>query len=115
MKRAIKRGDVYWVNLDPPFGKRPAVIIQNDIGNKFAPSIIVAAITSTLVARSYPTDVLLPDGLLPKKSSRVLAANIYTVDKQQVEDYISTLPEDIMGQVDLALMASLDLEKYTRP
>jgi len=115
LKRAIKRGDVYWVNLDRPFGKRPAVIIQNDIGNKVAPSVIVVAITSVVIARSYPTDVLLPDGLLPKKNSRVLAANIYTIDKQQVEDYITTLSQDVMGQVDSALMASLDLEKYTRP
>ena len=115
MKRPIKRGDVYWVDFDPPWGKRPALIIQNDMGNAFADTVIVASITSAFVGKSYPVDVLLPDGLLPEKNSRVLAATITTIDKEDLGDYLATLPDDIMKEVDSALMVSFDLEKYTRP
>jgi len=105
---------VYWINFDPPIGKRPALIIQNNIGNRFAPTVIVATITSTPTDKSYPTDVLLPDGILPKKNSRVLTSTILTIAKENLEDYITTLPQEIMKKVDLALMVSLDLEKYIR-
>jgi mRNA interferase MazF len=112
LKRSIKRGDVYWINFDPPWGRRPAVIIQNNIGNKHADTVIVASITSVFPGKIYPVDVFIPNGLLPKKNSRVLAATITTVDKEDLGDYLATLPENVMEEVDSALMASLDLEKY---
>lgn len=112
MERTIKRGEVYWIDFDPPYGTRPALVIQNNIGNKFAPSVIVVAITAAVVAKSYPTDVLLPDGLLPKENSRVLAGDVLTVKKARVGDYITALPDDVMEEVNLALITSLDLEKY---
>jgi len=112
LERPIRRGDVYWIDFDLPIGKRPAVIVQNDIGNRFSATVIVAVITSALPGKSYPTDVLLPNGTLPKKNSRVLAGTIITIEKEDLKDYQVTLPEDIMARVDSALMASLDLEKY---
>ena len=115
MKTTIKRGDVYWVNFDPLWGTRPGLVIQNDLGNKYAPTVILACITSTVSGKGYPVDVLLPDGLLPKKNSRVLAGNILTVYKHRMKDYIATLPENVMEEVDLALMVSFDLEKHRRP
>lgn len=115
MKRPIKRGDVYWVNFDPPWGRRPAVIIQNDIGNKHADTVIVASITSAFVGKKYPVDVFIPNGLLPEKNSRVLAATITTVDKEDLEDYLITLSDNIMEEVDSALISSFGLEKYRRP
>lgn len=86
MERHIKRGDVYWIDLDPPIGKMPAVIVQNDIGNRFSGTVIVAVITSALHDKSYPTDVLLPNGTLPKKNSRVLAGTIITIEKGDLGD-----------------------------
>jgi len=114
LKKAIKRGEVYWINFGSPIGDRPALIVQNDIGNKFAPTVIIAPITSTPSDKSYPTDVLLPDGILPKKNSRVLTSTILTIVKEDIGDYLTTLPEEIMEKVDLALMVSLDLEKYIK-
>jgi len=102
------------VNFGPPIGSRPALIIQNDIGNKFAPTVIIATITSIPSLKTYPTDVLLADGILPKKNSRVLTSTILTILKENLEDYLTVLPKEIMEKVDLALMASLDLEKYIR-
>lgn len=114
MDRAIKRGDVYWVDFEHPVGKRPTVIVQNDIGNKYAPTVIVATITSVPSTEKYPTDVLIPDGVLPKENSRVLTATILTIPKENLGDYLTTLSEEIMEKVDFALMISLDLEKYQR-
>ncbi|MEA1964215.1 MAG: type II toxin-antitoxin system PemK/MazF family toxin [Candidatus Aerophobetes bacterium] len=112
MKKTIRRGDVYWVNLDPPIGRHPVLIIQNDIGNMYAPTVIVVTITSIPTDKKYPTDVLLPEGILPKKNSRVLTATILTIPKDVLGEYLTTVPEEIMRKVDFALMTSFDLEKY---
>jgi len=112
LNRIIKRGDVYWIDLDPPVGRHPVLIIQNDIGNRYAPTAIVVTITSIPNDKKYPTDVLLPDGILPKKNSRVLTATILTIPKDILGEHLTTLPEQIMERVDFALMTSLDLEKY---
>ena len=102
------------MNFGLPLGRRPALIIQNDIGNKFAPTVIIATITSIPSLKTYPTDVLLADGIPLKKNSRVLTSTILTILKENLEDYLTVLPKEIMEKVDLALMVSLDLEKYTR-
>jgi len=106
----IKRGQVYWVNFGPPTGERPALIIQNNTGNKYAPTVIVATITSATARKQYPTDVLIPDGTLPKKNSRVITATILTILKDALGDCIVELPDLLMEKVDMALRVSLDLE-----
>ena len=102
------------MNFGPPLGRRPALIIQNDIGNKFAPTVIVATIPFIPSLKTYPTDVLLANGILLKKNSRVLTSTILTILKENLEDYLTVLPKEIMEKVDLALLVSLDLEKYIR-
>lgn len=108
----VKRGEVYWVEFGPPVGKRPAVIVQNDIGNRYAPTVIVATITSIPSPKKYPTDVLLPDGILPKKNSRIMTSTILTIPKDTLQQSIAMLSESVMEEVDCALMVSLNLEKY---
>lgn len=108
----IKRGQVYWVDFDPPVGKHPALIVQNDAGNKYAPTVIVTTITSVPSKKQYPTDVLIPDGALPKNNSRVLTATIITIPKDALGECITKLSDSVMEAVDRALMVSLDLEKY---
>ena len=110
MDKSIKRGDVYWIDFDPPRGRRPTVVIQNDIGNEDSGTIIVATITTALRGKSYPTDVVLPDGILPQKNSRVLAGTIITIKKEDLGDYETSLPPDIMEQIDSALRVSLALD-----
>lgn len=97
------------MDFGPPTNKRPVVIVQNDIGNKYAPTVIVATITSVHALEEYPTDVLIPGGVLPKKNSRVLGATILTIDKDALGDFVTRLPDEIMEKVDSALMISLDL------
>lgn len=112
--REIKRSEIYWVNFSPvkgseQRGRKPALVVQNDIGNKYASTTIVAAITSQVSKRKYPMNVILPEGILPKKSE-VLCSQLRTIDKRRLEKYICTLDEAIMKEVDEALHIALELD-----
>lgn len=109
-----KRGDIYYVNFDPTIGveikkTRPALIIQNDIGNTHSPATIVAAITST--ARDiYPHEVLLKagEGGLPKDSI-VLLNQVRTIDKKRLGKKLGMISSDALRKVDRAIAISLGL------
>lgn len=112
----IKRGDVYYAGLDPVTGHetgktRPVLIIQNDIGNQFSPTTIVAVITEyTLKKASYPicVPVKKQEGL--SKDSIVNLSQIRTIDKKRLAaPKLTTLTESIMKKVDAAIMNSLGL------
>ncbi len=112
----IKRGDVYYAGLDPVTGHetgktRPVLIIQNDIGNQFSPTTIVAVITEyTLKKASYPicVPVKKQDGL--SKESIVNLSQIRTIDKKRLTaPKLATLSESIMKKVDAAIINSLGL------
>jgi len=109
-----KRGEVYWTEFDPVVGfemgkTRPAVIVQNDDGNRNSPTTIVVTVTSRLVGLDYPFFVVVPEGVLPK-ASVVNCAHIRTVDKSRVKPgRIARLDEATMARVDAALHASLGL------
>ncbi len=109
-----RRGEIYWVRLDPVVGSeqggtRPALVVQNDVGNERAPTTIVAPITSRLPAREYPFQARLPEHLLGKPSV-VSCAQIRTVAKARLSpEPIAALPPSLMRQVDRALMVALGL------
>jgi mRNA interferase MazF len=111
---APARGDVYWTDLDPVTGSeigktRPAVIIQNDEGNRASGTTIVAAISSRYPDRPYPFVVNLPAGVLPRPSA-VNCAQLRTVDKTRLHaGRIAKLDPTTMTRVDAALRASLGL------
>ena len=114
MPKDIKRGDIYWVDWNPARGNeqrglRPALVIQNDIGNKFSPTTIVAALT-TAIEKPYPflVKVTAKESGLPKDSTINLAV-ILTVDKTRLTRKCGTLSDDKMSQVNEAIRASLDL------
>ncbi len=114
MPKEIKRGEIYWVDWNPGRGSeqsglRPALVIQNDIGNKYSPTTIVAALTSA-VERSYPflVKVTTKESGLPKDSTVNLAA-IMTVDKTRLTDRCGELSEAKMAEVNEAIKASLGL------
>ena len=109
----IQRGDIYYADLRPVVGSeqggvRPVLIIQNDIGNKYSPTIIAAAITSQLNKAKLPTHINLPaeEYGLPKNSV-VLLEQIRTLDKRRLKDKIGELPVGVMDRVNEALMISL--------
>ena len=110
-----RRGELYYVDLDPTIGSeqgghRPALIIQNDVGNQYSPVLIVAALTSRPAARVRPTDVLIAPGDSGlQTSSRVLLNQIRTIDKRRVGRYIGRISPDEMGGIDEAIRISLGL------
>ena len=110
-----KRGEVWIINFDPTVGSeirktRPAVVLQNNIGNYFSAVTIVAAITSRSDDSLYPVEVSIdpPEGGLDKRSV-VLLNQIRTVDKRRMVKKIGMLTEDTMNAVDRALLISLGL------
>lgn len=118
-EKRIRRGDIYHADLNPVFGSeqggyRPVLIIQNNIGNQYSPTVIVAAITSRRKHR-MPTHVTLNgiDGL--EKDSVALLEQIRTLDKKRLDDYIGTLDWQQMKKVDKALQASTGIRKWDKP
>ncbi len=111
----LKRGEIVFVNLDSVKGseqgkKRPALIIQNNIGNKYSPVTIIAPITSKKFTREFPTNVEISSndsGL--EKDSTILLNQIRTIDKSRIIKKIRLIDENIMNEVNLAIKVSLDL------
>jgi len=109
----IKRGDVYWINLDPTNGSeikktRPCVVVSNDIGNRFSPLITVVPITTQRLGKTYPHEVQL-DTFGKLKTSKIKANQIRTVDRKPIGRKILALPRPLMEMVDFALATHLDL------
>lgn len=111
----IKRGDIYYADLSPVVGSeqggvRPVLIIQNDVGNKYSPTVIAAAITSKINKAKMPTHIELAAkayGL--SKDSVVLLEQIRTIDKRRLREKIGHLDEDKMTNVNDALYVSFGL------
>jgi mRNA interferase MazF len=115
MPHQYRRGQIYYARLDPVVGheqggRRPVLIIQNDTGNRFAPTVIVAALTTSLPDKPYPTEVRVPAGAggLPRPSA-IRLDQIRTLDKRRLEKHVGQLDEEIMRQVDQAITISLGL------
>ena len=114
MAEGVKRGEIFWVNWNPDRGSeqsglRPALIIQNDIGNKFSPTTIVAALT-TAVDKPYPFLVRINAGEsgLPR-DSMVNLSTILTIDKNRLVNKCGELSKIKLSEVDEAIKASLGL------
>lgn len=117
MAQAPKRGEMYWADLDPVIGseqgfRRPVLIIQNDIGNTYSPTTIVASITASLSSKVYPTEVRVPAGTGGlRKASSVLLDQLKTIDKRRLEGFIGRLGPEVMDKVDRGLKLSLALKE----
>ncbi|HEY4553573.1 MAG TPA: type II toxin-antitoxin system endoribonuclease NdoA [Bacillaceae bacterium] len=111
----VKRGDVYFADLSPVVGSeqggvRPVLVIQNDIGNRFSPTVIVAAITAQIQKAKLPTHVEIDSKRYGfERDSVILLEQIRTIDKQRLTDKITHLDEEMMEKVDEALQISLGL------
>ena|SRR3989338_5617317 len=114
-KQEVKRGEVYLVSFDPTVGSeikktRPAVVIQNDIANRYSPVTIVAAITSGTERRPHPTDVLIQKneaGLA--LDSLVLLNQIRTIDRQRLIKRLGAVSSATAKAIDTALKISVEL------
>lgn len=111
----VKRGDIYYADLSPVVGSeqggiRPVLIIQNDVGNKYSPTVIAAAITSQINKAKMPTHIELSAkeyGL--NKDSVILLEQIRTIDKKRLREKIGRLDERLMASVNGALSISFGL------
>lgn len=114
-ERKVHRGDIYYAKLGKTKGSvqgksRPVVVLQNNIGNKHSPTLIVATITSkTRKKRNLPTHVLIQAEKLPMRSV-VQLEQIATIDKKQLIRFICVMPKDAMRQIDSAIHTSLALQ-----
>ncbi len=113
----IKRGELYYADLSPVVGSeqggiRPVLVVQNDIGNKYSPTVIAAAVTSKINKAKLPTHIELPSnefGLA--KDSVILLEQIRTLDKRRLKERIGALPVSTMSKVDKAILISLGFIK----
>jgi mRNA interferase MazF len=115
MATVVKRGDIFYADLSPVIGSeqggiRPVVIIQNDLGNRYSPTVIVAAITSQINKAKLPTHVEISSEIYGlNKDSVVLLEQIRTVDKKRLREKIGHMTDEDMNKVHEALIISMGL------
>ena len=111
----IRKGDIYFADLSPVVGSeqggvRPVLVVQNDVGNRFSPTIIVAAVTSQLKKAKLPTHVPIhADGSGLDRDSVVLLEQLRTIDKKRLREHIGTVNHEVICTVDDALSVSLGI------
>ncbi len=111
----IKRGDIYYADLSPVVGSeqggiRPVLIVQNDVGNKYSPTVIAAAITSQRDKTKLPTHIQVnADNSGLAKDSIVLLEQIRTIDKQRLKEKMGSLDDQSMNMINQALSVSFGL------
>ena len=111
----IRRGDIYYADLSPVVGSeqgglRPVLIVQNDVGNKYSPTVIAAAITSKMGKTKLPTHIDIPGveaGLA--RDSVVLLEQVRTIDKKRLKEKMGHLDDGTMSNVNSAIQVSLGL------
>ncbi len=117
MTNSVRRGDIFYADLSPVVGSeqgglRPVLIVQNDVGNRYSPTVIAAAITSQINKARLPTHIELGAqsyGL--SKDSVILLEQIRTIDKQRLKERMGTLDEKLMNKVDNAIAVSFGLNQ----
>ncbi len=115
----IKKGEIYYADLTPVVGSeqggiRPVLIIQNDVGNRYSPTVIVAAITSRDSKHFLPTHVQLTGGRKLRRDSIVLLEQVRTIDRSRLREYIGRLEPSELQAVDQALTVSFGLDEFLK-
>lgn len=111
----VERGDIYYADLSPAVGSeqsglRPVLIIQNDVGNKYSPTVIIAAITSQIQKAKLPTHIELSHSRYHlAKDSVVLLEQIRTLDKLRLRERVGSLDDIAMQKVNVGLLISLGI------
>lgn len=111
----VKRGDIFYADLSPVVGSeqggvRPVLVVQNDVGNKFSPTVIIAAITSQINKSKLPTHIEIgADDYGLAKDSVILTEQIRTIDKRRLRERIGRLDDELMEKVNNAMSVSFGL------
>ena len=112
---SVKRGDIFYADLSPVVGSeqgglRPVLIVQNDVGNKYSPTVIAAAITSQVSKTKLPTHIdVFADNFGLAKDSVILLEQIRTLDKRRLKEKMGHLDDGLMSRVDDAISVSFGL------
>ena len=111
----VLRGQMYYANLDPVIGSeqggnRPVLVIQNNVGNRHSPTIIIAPITTRVKKLRQPTHIGIPPFFGLPQSSMAMLEQIRTIDKSRLGDYVGCLDDDVMDYIDEALGISVGLQ-----
>ncbi len=113
----VKRGDIFYADLSPVIGSeqggtRPVLVVQNDIGNKFSPTVIIAAITSQINKAKMPTHIeISANDFGLAKDSVILLEQIRTIDKRRLKEKIGRLNDELLTKVDEALGISFGISE----
>lgn len=116
---SVKRGDIYYADLSPVVGSeqgglRPVLIIQNDVGNRYSPTVIAAAITSKMSKTHLPTHIdIYAEKVGLAKDSVILLEQVRTIDKRRLKEKMGHLDDNIMNEVNSAIAVSFGLENPT--
>ncbi len=115
----VKRGELYYADLSPVVGSeqggvRPVLVVQNDTGNKYSPTVIAAAVTSRINKAKLPTHIELPQAYGLQKDSVILLEQIRTIDKKRLMSRIGQLPPATMSRVNKAILISLGFDESNR-
>lgn len=116
----IRRGDIYYADLSPVVGSeqgglRPVLIVQNDVGNRYSPTVIAAAITSRTSKSKLPTHIdVFADNFGLAKDSVILLEQIRTIDKTRLKEKMGHLDENVMDRVNNAISVSFGLGDVRR-
>ena len=111
----IRRGDIYYADLRPVVGSeqggiRPVLVVQNDVGNRHSPTVIVAAITSKMHKAKLPTHIELPKEYGMEKDSVILLEQVRTIDKSRLREKVCHLDQEMLSSVNRALLVSFALD-----
>lgn len=114
--RLIKRGDIFYANLNPAIGSeqadiRPILVVQNEMGNKYSPTIVIVPISCNLKKRSLPTHVTIPHLSGLKSKSIALVEQIRTIDRSRFREYIGRIDSRVQSRVDTALAVCVGISK----
>ena len=116
----IKRGDIYYADLSPVVGSeqgglRPVLVVQNDVGNKYSPTVIVSAITSKMSKAKLPTHIdVVANQVGLNKDSVILLEQIRTIDKARLKEKMGHLDDKVMSEVNDAITVSFGLSTYEK-
>ena len=114
-KMTIRRGDIFYADLSPVIGSeqgglRPVLIVQNDVGNRYSPTVIAAAITSRMGKTRLPTHIdIYTDKVGLSKDSVILLEQVRTLDKQRLKEKMGHLDDRLMNEVNNAIAVSFGL------
>lgn len=110
----IKRGDIFYADLDPVVGSeqggiRPVLIVQNNVGNKYSPTLVVLPI-STAKNHYLPTHIYIQGSKALPRNSIVLAEQIRTIDRYRLREYVGSLDKEIMDEINKAMKISIGVD-----